>query len=213
MFKCIDLKYAELLQSFVSLLNVKGRPFEQSNRPYFGMSDGNKGVQWNLVVFKDTGVVRLGVNLESSEKTGRWLITDLILSQPDIEIIKTEVRNPESIFICFSRDAWQGPARLNIKEKYLGGREYSLSEINQQIWESILKEALTCLDKNKNYRGRKKDQKVTLESNDREVIKEISPHLTVWSHITLDGNLSDNIKNKIVELQPVYDWIIRATQS
>lgn len=95
----------------------------------------------------------------------------------------------------------------------MGGREYSLSEINQRVWESILKEALTCLDKNKNYFGRKKDQKVTLESNDREVIKEISPHLTVWSHITLDGNLSDNIKNKITELQPVYDWVIRATQA
>jgi hypothetical protein len=165
-----------------------------------------------LAILKDTGEVRIGVNLEGSEKTGRWLITNLILFQPNIELIKAEVKNPESIFFSFSRDAWQGPSRLNIKEKYLGGREYSLSEIHQQLWESILKEALSCLDKNKNYRGRKKHQKVTLESDDREVIKDISPHLTVWSPLKIDGNQSDNIKNKIAELKPVYDWIIRATQ-
>ena len=49
-FKRIDSEYAELLQLFTSLLNVKGRPFGQLNRPTFGISDGNEGVQWNLSV-------------------------------------------------------------------------------------------------------------------------------------------------------------------
>ena len=46
----------------MSLLNVKGRPFGQLNKPHFGMSDGNRGVQWNLAVYADTGDIRLGVN-------------------------------------------------------------------------------------------------------------------------------------------------------
>lgn len=211
-FKRIDSEYAELLQLFASLLNVKGRPFGQLNRPHFGMSDGNIGVQWNLAVYTDTGDIRLGVNLEGSKKTGKWLIAPFILSEPSIETIKTTVQNPQDIFLRFSRDAWQGASRLNIKEKYLGGREFSLSEMNQQLWNSILKEALTCLDENKNYRGRKRQQPVTLESDGREVIKDISPHLTVWTSLSLDGNLTDNIKNKIAELQPVYDWVVRAIQ-
>lgn len=177
------------------------------------MSDGNRGVQWNLAVYTDTGDIRLGVNLEGSEKTGRWLIAPFILSEPSIDKIKTVVNNPQNIIIRFSRDAWQGASRLNIKEKYLGGREYSLSEMNQELWTAILNEALTCLDETKNYRGRKRQQTVTLESNGREVVKDISPHITVWTSLSLDGNLTDNIKNNITELQPVYDWVVRASQS
>lgn len=212
-FKHIDSEYAELLQLFVSLLNVKGRPFGQLNRPHFGMSDGNRGVQWNLAVFTDTEDIRLGVNLEGSETTGKWLIAPFILSEPNIEKIKNEVKNPQDIFIQFSRDAWQGASRLNIKEKYLGGKQYSLAEMNQQIWNAILKEALTCLDEDKDFRGRKMQQKVTLESDGRVVVKDISPHLIVWSSLSLDGNITENIKNRITELRPVYDWVISATQS
>lgn len=212
-FKRVDSEYAELLQLFASLLNVKGRPFGQLNKPHFGMSDGNKGVQWNLAISTDTGNIRLGVNLEGSEKTGRWLIAPFILSEPNIENIKNTVQKPQNIIVRFTRDAWQGASRLNIKEEYLGGREYSLSEMDQQIWEKILKEALTCLDENKNYRSRKKQQAVTLKSDGREVIKDISPHITVWTSFSLDGNFAENLKDKISELQPVYDWVVRASQS
>ncbi|TDX97753.1 GIY-YIG nuclease family protein [Thiohalophilus thiocyanatoxydans] len=212
-FRRIDSEYAELLQLFTSLLNVKGRPFGQLNKPSFGMSDGNEGVQWNLSVNTETEEIRLGVNLEGSAKTGRWLIAPFILNKPSIDKIKSKINHPNNITLQFSRDAWQGASRLNIKEKFIGGREYPLSEIDQNIWSSILEEALTCLDENKNYRGRKRNQPVTLESNGRELMKDISPHLTIWTYLSIEGDIEGNIKNKISELQPVYDWVVEASQS
>tara|TARA_R110001583_G_scaffold192961_1_gene360254 strand:+ start:3164 stop:4198 length:1035 start_codon:yes stop_codon:yes gene_type:complete len=211
--KRIDSEYAELLQLFSSSLNVKGRPFGQLNKPTFGMSDGNVGVQWNLSINTETNNIQLGVNLEGSEKTGKWLIAPFILNHPNIEKVKSNVSNLNNVTIRFSRDAWQGASRLKINEKFIGGREYTLSETNQHTWSSILEEALTCLDENKSYRGRKRKQKVTLESDGREVIKDISPHLTIWALLSLEGDIEENLKNKITELQPIYDWVVEATQA
>lgn len=211
-FRHLDSKYTELLQLFASTLNVKGRPFGQLNKPTFGISDGNEGVQWSLSVNTETDEVRLGVNLEGSAKTGRWLIAPFIINKPSIDKIKSRINNPDNIVIRFSRDAWQGASRLNIKEKFIGDREYTLSKIDQNIWSAILEEALTCLDESKNYRGRKRNQQVTLESNGRELMKDISPHLTIWTNLSMDGNIEKNIKAKISELMPVYDWVVEACQ-
>jgi hypothetical protein len=52
-------KYVEMLDAFTALLSIKGRPFGQLNKPYFGMSDGNDGVQWNIVISTDTEKVTL----------------------------------------------------------------------------------------------------------------------------------------------------------
>lgn len=212
-FKRIETKYAELLQIFTSSLKVKGRPFGQLNKPTFGISDVNKGVQWNLSVNTITGNIRLGVNLEGSQKTGRWLISPFILNKPNIERIKSEVSNPKDVIIGFYRDAWQGASRLNIKEKELGGREYPLADLNQGTWNLLLEEALSCLDENRNYRGRKRNQTVTLESDGKPLIKDISPHLTIWKFLSMEGDVEANIKNTISELQPVYNWVIKATQA
>lgn len=209
-FQRIDSRYVELLQIFSSCLNVKGRPFGQLNRPIFGISDGREGVQWNISVDTETGKVRIGVNLEGSAKTGRWLITPFILNNPDIEKLKSKIESPNDIVIRFSRDAWQGASRLNIRERFVGGREYLLSELNRKIWGSILDEALTCLDENKGFRGRKRNYPVTLESDGRKLKKDISPHLTIWAFLSIDGNIEDNIKMKISELQHVYDWVLEA---
>ncbi|MBS4638513.1 GIY-YIG nuclease family protein [Aeromonas media] len=210
-FKRIDSAYAELLQIFTECLNVKGRPFGQLNKPLFGMSDGNRGVQWNISVNTEKSEIRLGVNLEGSEKTGKWLISSFILNNPNIEILKSKIANPKSLELIFSRDAWQGPSRLSIKEKFIGGREYSLSDLNKEIWMEILEEALTCLDENKGFRGRKRNQLVTLESDGRKLIKDISPHLTIWTILSIEGDVEENIKSKISELQPVYDWVVKAS--
>ena len=212
-FRRIDSEYAELLGLFSSILNVKGRPFGQLSRPFFGMSDGNEGVQWNLSVNTETEEIRLGVNLEGSARTGRWLIAPFILNKPSIDKIKSKVDHPKDLILWFHRDAWQGASRIPIQEKFIGGREYPLSEIDQNIWSSILEEALTCLDENKNFRGRKRNQPVTLESDGRQLLKDISPHLTIWTFLSIEGDIEDNIKNKISELQPVYDWVVEASQS
>jgi hypothetical protein len=65
MKKLIDKQ--ELFQLFTSRFGA-GRPFGPRNKPVFGMSDGNEGVQWNLVIWTDIQKIQqvhqLGVNLE-----------------------------------------------------------------------------------------------------------------------------------------------------
>ncbi|CAD6878061.1 hypothetical protein [Methylomonas albis] len=211
-FRRIDSEYAELLQLFASLLNVKGRPFGQLNKPSFGMSDGNEGVQWNLSVSTDTDIVRLGVNLEGM-KYRNWPISKFILSEidkPKISEITAKMDYPDNIFIRFSRDAWQVTSRPTIIEKYLGGKEFTLAEMNTHQWLNTLKEALGCLNEKGNYLSRAK-QTVTLENKPRNGeqvrVMEVSPHLTIWSPLGLNGNMQENLKNKIAELQPVYNWV------
>jgi hypothetical protein len=65
-----------------------------------------------------------------------------------------------------------------------------------------LEEALNCLDKNKNFRGRKTNQPVTLESGGRQLPKDISPHLTIRNYLSIEEDIEENIKRKISELQP-----------
>ncbi|MSP28281.1 MAG: hypothetical protein EXR80_07695 [Methylococcales bacterium] len=212
-FSRIDSEYTALLQLFTSLLNVKeGRPFGQLNQPWFGMSDGNEGVQWNIAVSTDTKIIRLGVNLEGKAYKD-WPISTFILSEmknPKIREIGAKLKNPEDVYIRFSRDAWQCAARPAIVEKYLGGREFSFAEIDSDKWELMLSDALNCLNKKANYRGRVK-QKVTLENipkNGEQVrVMEVTPHLTIWSPINLDGDREENINRKITELKSVYDWV------
>lgn len=209
-FRAIDSQYASLLDSFSSVLNIKGRPFGQLNAPTFGISDGNVGVQWNLAVNPNTENAYLGVNLEGSAKTGGWLISNLIRSELEaatLDTLASRVPNPENISLRFSRDAWQGAARLNIKEKFLGGKLFNLSELNAATWHSLLEEALTCLDPEKDYKGRRLKQVVTLVSDGRKVEKNLSPHLTIWSNISSHGDSFQNIEAKVAELQPVYDWM------
>ncbi|MGR2769929.1 GIY-YIG nuclease family protein [Photobacterium ganghwense] len=207
-FNSVDSQYTEVLQEFNAQLSVKGKPFGQLNTPLFGISDGNQGVQWNLAVDTSNGLVRLGVNLEGSQNTGKWLISPFILNLPDIEILKSSVSSPELITLRFMRDAWQGPSRLNIIEKFFGGREYLLSEMSQRHWHQILQEALSCLDETRNFCSRKKSQSVTLVSDGRKLSKDVSPHLTVWTAISLEGDISANIKKGFKTLQPVYDWVV-----
>ncbi len=212
------LHNTELLQSFTSVLNVKGRPFGQLNKPTSGTSDGNKGVQWNISISSNTGIIEFGVNLEGL-KYKNWPIATFILSEldsPNIGEIRSILKKPEDVYIRFSRDAWQFTSRPNIVEKYLGGKEVSFAEIDSDHWALILHEALKCLDSEKNYRGRA-DQTVARESKpktgEQVEIMQVSPHLTIWSSMTLDGDITENMQNKLAELQPIYDWVARVSQS
>lgn len=211
-----DPIYIDILQSFTSLLKIKGRPFGQLNQPTFGMSDGVEGTQWNMFISKDTGDVRLGVNLEGL-KYKDWPISRLIQSEikePTIDSLNTPTS--DDIFIRFSRDAWQASARPEIKEKFIGGREFSLAECSTEIWLSILTEAAGCLNEEKNYHGRKK-QRVTLtrkpKTGEQIRVMEVSPHLTIWTPITFDGDIKENIRQKILALGAIHSWVKTLSQS
>jgi len=211
-----DPKYAEILQSFTSLLGIKGRPFGQFSEPLFGVSDGNEGVQWNLVILTNSEEIRLGVNLEGKAYSS-WPIASFILSElekPNIEKLKTESKYPERIFIHFMRNAWQVTARPAIVEGNIGGREFPLSEVDSERWNSILMEALDCLDENRQYRGRKKQQvtfKNKPKNGEQTKIMEVSPHLTIWTSINFSGDIESNLKNGIELLKPVHEWVTNGT--
>jgi hypothetical protein len=51
------------------------------------------------------------------------------LENPSVEKIRTKLEHPESIFIQFRRDAWQGNSRPEIVEKYFGGSEIPISDM------------------------------------------------------------------------------------
>jgi len=178
-----DLRYTHLLFAFNEVLDLKGKPFGQLNRPCFGISDGVLGVQWNVSIHRVTGEVHLGVNLEGSEKTGRWLISDFILNRPDIIALKQRVLDPNRVWVRFARDAWQAAARLEIREALLGGKEFPLNQMDRDLWASILSEALSCLDSKRNFRARNPGQPVTRVSDGRSVVRPVSPHLTIWTAI------------------------------
>jgi hypothetical protein len=211
-FKPIDTEYAELLQRFTSILGVKGKPFGQLNKPTFGMSDGNNGVQWNLLVSTESNIIRIGVNLEGL-KYNNWPIAKFIQSElvnPKLFETVHKLNDPENTFISFSRDAWQGPSRLAIVEKYLGGKEFTLAEITLEKWTNMLNEALGCLDKEKDYLGRAK-QIITFENQQKNgaqvQTKNVSPHLTIWSPLNFNESMQEQLEHKIANLKPIYDWV------
>jgi len=64
-YKTLD--YESIFHFFItSILKLdfkEGRRFGQPSRKEFGISDGKKGVQWNLGINSETGDIKLGVNL------------------------------------------------------------------------------------------------------------------------------------------------------
>jgi len=216
-FRKIDSEYADILQSFTSLTNCKGRPFGQLNKPYFGMSDGNEGVQWNIAIFTDTQEARLGVNLEG-KKYRNWPIATFILSElqnPTIEELRSKLDDPDCVYVRFTRDAWQVTSRPSIVEKYLHGREIPISEFDPSLWHTMLGEALDCLSEAKDYRGRN-EHVVTLANQPKKGPRtrsmEVSPHLTIWTPINLSGDVMAELVAGLKRLQPVHEWISTVTQ-
>ena len=216
-FKKIDSTYTEILKSFTSIIGIKGRPFGQLNQPVLGMSDGNEGVQWNILVYTDTQEIQVGVNLEGLEYSG-WPIATFILSElanPSINELKTKLEHPEMFFVRFTRDAWQVQSRPKIVEQHLSGREITILEMDSELWSSTLIEARSCLNKNKRYRGRNQ-QEVTFvnqpKKGERKRTMWVSPHLTIWTTIDINSDLDGSLETEIARLKPVYEWVSRVSQ-
>ena len=185
-FRERDSVYAEILALFAELIDCKGRPFGQLNKPYFGMSDGNEGVQWNIAIYTEPEDIRLGVNLEGL-KYANWPITTLLLSEsanPRIFAVRDQLTDSDQIFLRFTRDAWQAASRPSIVEKFIGPGDISIKNIDSELWQSMLAEAIECLSEEKGYRGRA-SQLVTLANQSSQHDKTrrmgVSPHLTIWT--------------------------------
>jgi hypothetical protein len=211
-FRQKDSEYADMLAVFTRLTDCKGRPFGQLNRPYFGMSDGNEGVQWNIAIRTDPEEIRLGVNLEGM-KYANWPITTFLLAEienPRIYDVRDRLADADQVFLRLTRDAWQVTARPSILEEIIGFGNIPLQDIDADLWESMLAEALNCLSEEKGYRGRN-TQEVTLANQPRKGDKtrtmEVSPHLTIWTPIEASGDMERNLKTGKDRLTPIYNWV------
>jgi hypothetical protein len=223
--KAGDEVYARVLQSFLSCLQIKDYDNHgQWSSPHFGIHENVQGVQWNLDIIRADKEVRLGVNLEGSGKTGGWLIAPFILSElarPTLVSVKAKVAEPNRVRFGLTRDAWRGASRFEIVEKYIGGRPFWLSEIDDQLWLQLLTEAKTCLDPKKQHRGRI-GQTVTLAKTGEKMFwwdearpqKGISPHLHISTVVEADPSWSEEKINAAMNraiglLKPAHDWVVR----
>ena len=196
--------------AFNDYFGVVGKPFGQTNKPFFGISDGVVGVQWNLIVDTEKNTVELGVNLEGSEKMGGMLITDLLLARPSLTALKQACVNTPEIFLAIFRDAWQVSSRPIIEEQYVGGKLHSLQELNEQKWTVILDEALSCLEAEHGYRKRKRLQWVTLKTTGQKKQLDISPHLQIKTFINVDAEPYEAIKDAVEMLMPAREWVMQS---
>ncbi len=203
--------YTALLQTFCEVLEVKGRPFGQLNKPFFGMSDGNEGVQWNISVHPQCNTIHMGVNLEG-KMYKNWPVSQLIQSEliaPELPSLIAKTDHSDDIFLTFWRDAWQVASRPEIKEKYIGGRPFRLNELTGEKWQGILSEAQECLDKKAGYQKRN-TQNVTIVKKDGTThcrTMQVSPHLTVWSPLFIHDSIEQAVRDKITELTGIYSWM------
>ncbi len=211
-------EYANILALFTEMTECKGRSFGQLNKPYFGMSDGNEGVQWNIAIYPEAEEIQLGVNLEGT-KPADWPIRRFLLAEIESASFfkaRKQLADPNLVFMRLTRDAWQRAARLSIVEKFIGPGNAPLGDIDSSHWQSMLSEALGCLSKEREYRGRAK-QLVTLrkQSNrgDRTRTMQVSPHLTIWTSVESSGDMEAQLGMGIDRLTPIYDWVSRVSQS
>lgn len=211
-----DTIYAHLLDGFTELLNVKGRPFGQLNKPAFGVSDGCEGVQWNLKIYPNNGEARVGVNLEGMEYCN-WPIAMLIKSElkvPALLRLVPHLRDPQNITLRFARDAWQVNSRPNILEGALGGREFRLSELTEELWHSILTEAIGCLSKDRSYHGRARQAVTVIRKGGPDTDSTfmwVSPHLTISTPIDPSCDSIEDLSAAIDRLKPVHEWASKAS--
>lgn len=197
---------------FKSFFKVEPRPFGQKNTRKKGFSDNSNGVQWNAGIDLDTGAASIAVNLEGMKYID-WPIARLLerekieLKLPDLSTIA----GAEEIYVGLSRDAWQAAARLIIEEKNITGSNTSLSQVSTELWCDMLDEALLCLDADKNYRGRVR-QNVTLTKTGKVVERGISPHLNIYTNLWTSPpesieEVTDMLEMAYERLLPVYDLV------
>ena len=217
-FRQQDSEYADILALFTRLAECKGRPFGQLNKPYFGMSDGNDGVQWNIAIYTEAKEIQLGVNLEGMRYSD-WPIRTFLLAElesPGFFNVRDQLLDPNRLFMRLTRDAWQVTSRPSIVEKFIGSGDAPLGDIDTNHWRSMLAEALACLSEEREYRGRAK-QLVTFRNEprtgERARIMEVSPHLTIWTIIESSGVVEDKLKDGLDRLKPIYQWVSRAIET
>jgi len=209
-----DQESADLMLTFAGMLKVRVEPFGQLSRPYFGVSDNNDGVQWNLRIYKESGAAALGVNLEGM-KYDNWPIATFLLNElkePTLLQLIQGCSNPDAVEVSLTRDVWLPTGgRLAIAEAQIGGGIHCLSHLTEARWSVIVLEALECLQGSKGYRGRTK-QSVTHTSDGRVTEKWVTPHLTIRADVGSEGTTTERLQECFDILKPAYDWVMHRSK-
>lgn len=207
----VETSLVTVVAAFETTFQITSRPFGSPNSRWRGASDDAKGVQWNAGVDRDQGSAYVGVNLEGMKYDG-WPITRLIereLAHPTLLQMRDLHPDTALVSLTWSRDAWQASARLPIDEREIGGGPILLADLTTEMWLAMLREAYTCLDPERNHRGRVL-QTVTLK---RGPIKRwVSPHLhfacTLWQGPTPKAPDAEALMARGAKvLKPVYEFV------
>lgn len=211
----MDIKYKKefVKRIYRDVFGHEGREFGTPVHGHYGVSEHNKGVQWNIVIDTNLEETWVSINLEGLKYID-WIIARFIEKELDdlliLEVSKKIQYNNIPVYIYFRRDAWQVKARPRIKEQIIGNEITPITNLNEQKWKGILLEAYQCLN-NRTHRGRAK-QVVTLESNGVEKQMEVSPHLIIkapaWGlQLPSYKESVEIIKNRINLLMPFYEYV------
>ena len=146
----VPTHHADALKScFRDVFGCRGREFGSPSRGVLGVSDGNKGVQWNAGYYPRDGAVWLGVILEGM-KYDDWPVARLIEREISRPLLLTRYRRkvarPDKVTVLWARDAWQYSARRRIKEANLAPTPIALDRLDSQGWADALRGARECLD-------------------------------------------------------------------
>ena len=166
----------EIIAAFEAAFGL-GRPFGKRSTGVSGVSDGNKGVQWNCWSNQRDGTDYLAVNLEGMQYDGRPIARFIEREVAHHRLMDVLGRMPllAGLDVVWMRDAWAGGgSRLPIEEEFIGGTPRPLLGFPVEAWGDCLQEAWGCLSKTKNGRGRGR-QTVTAAGRPRENF--VSPHL------------------------------------
>jgi hypothetical protein len=199
----------DIFKKVFNILNPK--PFGSRSIGVKGICDGNFGVQWNTWVDIKNEYVMIGVNLEGLQYY-EWPISKFILrelEEPFFLELARKVQNPREVEVTWQRDAWQINSRPPIKERKI--LQKNLNDVTTFEWKQALEQALSCLNKERGYRGRAL-QEITTLPNEVRVVKQVSPHLyfskKLWANefISVTEKEKKMRKNREI-LLPLYDFV------
>jgi len=109
-------------EEFCTALKVKGKKIGSYSTDYWGMHDGNEGVQWNIWENKKSEIW-LGVNLEGKEYNN-WPIADFIINElreGKLISLARGIDYSSMIWVGMHRDAWgKNGIRELIEERKIG---------------------------------------------------------------------------------------------
>ncbi len=121
-----ELRFEYASIAMKKIFGAEGVKFGSPSQGDIGMSDGNKGIQWNIGIEFETGRTTVGVNLVGM-KYQDWPIGKFIKRESRDQSLFAVFKQLDrgDLLIRFSRDAWQVQARPTIEENIIGGKEYS----------------------------------------------------------------------------------------